>query len=110
MLKVIYFITAIAQSQNSGSIQGALSSKEDLMGGIFDRWINLIPENLIFNKILLPSVQGGENARVITDFYLYDPKKVGIAPPMLLELKLMENLFLLQCLTTAGRQLKRNRR
>ena len=83
VLKVIYFITAIAQSQNSGSMQGALSSKGDLIGGIFDRWINLIPENLIFNKILLPSVQGGENARVITDFYLYDPKKVGIAPDVI---------------------------
>ena len=32
VLKVIYFITAIAQSQNSGSMQGALSFKEDLMG------------------------------------------------------------------------------
>lgn len=83
VLKVIYFITAITQSQNSGSMQGALSSKGDLMGGIFDRWINLIPENLIFNKILLPSVKGGENTRIITDFYLYDPKKAGIAPDVI---------------------------
>ncbi len=41
ILKSIYFITAITQKQNSSTMQGALSSKGDLMGGIFDRWINI---------------------------------------------------------------------
>lgn len=53
ILKSIYFITAIIQKQTSGSMQGALSSKGDLMDGIFDRWINTVPESIIFNKIIL---------------------------------------------------------
>jgi len=83
VLKVIYFISAITQSQNGGSMQGALSSKGDLMGGIFDRWINLIPENLIFNKILLPKLASTKDVKIITDFYMYNPKKAGIAPDVI---------------------------
>ena len=52
ILKSVYFITAIIQKQTSNSMQGALSSKGDLMGGIFDRWINTVPESIVFNKML----------------------------------------------------------
>ncbi len=83
ILKSIYFITAIIQKQTNGSMQGALSSKGDLMGGIFDRWINTVPESIIFNKLILPNVKNGENAEIICDFYLYDPKKAGIAPDVI---------------------------
>ena len=41
LLKSIYFIIAKIQNQNSVAMPGALSSKGDLMGGIFDRWINI---------------------------------------------------------------------
>ena len=60
LLKSIYFIIAKIQNQNSVAMPGALSSKGDLMGGIFDRWINTVPESIIFNKILLPSVKNGD--------------------------------------------------
>ena len=53
ILKAIYFITAITQKQQGASMQGALSSKGDLMGGIFDRWINTVPEGILFNNIIL---------------------------------------------------------
>lgn len=83
ILKSIYFITAIIQKQTSGSMQGALSSKGDSMGGIFDRWINTVPESIIFNKIILPEVKNGQSSEIISDFYLYDPKTAGIAPDVI---------------------------
>ena len=83
ILKTIYFITAIIQKQTSSSMQGALSSKGDLMGGIFDRWINTISESIIFNKIILPEVKNGKSSEIISDFYLYDPKTAGIAPDVI---------------------------
>nr|DAD64672.1 MAG TPA: hypothetical protein [Caudoviricetes sp.] len=83
ILKSIYFITAIIQKQTSGSMQGALSSKGDLMGGIFDRWINIVPESIVFNKIILPKVKNGQQSEIISDFYLYDPKTAGIAPDVI---------------------------
>ncbi len=78
--KVIYFIAGKAQKQNGHAMQGALSSKGDLMGGIFDRWINIISESIIFNKCILPPISNGKKIDVIPDFYLYDPKIAGIAP------------------------------
>lgn len=76
ILKSVYFITAIIQKQTSNSMQGALSSKGDLMGGIFDRWINTVPESIVFNKIILPNIKNGNNSEIISDFYLY---KIGRA-------------------------------
>lgn len=83
--KSIYFITCLAQIQKGSSMYGALNSKGDLMGGIFDRWINTIPESIIFNKIILPKVADGKNVQVITDYYIYDPAKdkAGIAPDVI---------------------------
>lgn len=83
ILKSVYFITAIIQKQSSPTMQGALSSKGDLMGGIFDRWINTVPESIIFNKIILPTVKGGNATEIISDFYLYNPKTAGIAPDVI---------------------------
>lgn len=50
---------------------GTLAGKSDFMGGIFDRWINIIPESAIFNKYLLPKISNGKKVEIITDFYKY---------------------------------------
>lgn len=81
--KMIYFIAGLAQKQNGHAMQGVLSSKGDLMGGIFDRWINIISESIIFNKCILPSISNGKSVESIPDFYLYNPKCVGIAPDII---------------------------
>lgn len=60
---------------------GGLSGKSDYIGGVFDRWINIIPESVIFNKYFLPKI--AEKLEVISDYYEYDPKKSGIAPDVL---------------------------
>jgi len=78
VIPYIYFVCSMAQR---GRMYGGLSGKSDFIGGIFDRWINIIPENVIFNKFLLPKL--GPNLSVISDYYAYDPKKAGIAPDVL---------------------------
>lgn len=83
VLKSIYFITTIVQAQNGNSMQGALSSKGDLMGGIFDRWINIIPESLILNKVILSDIDNTKEISIISDFYAYNPKDAGIAPDVI---------------------------
>lgn len=74
----IYFVCSMAQR---GKMYGGLSGKSDYIGGIFDRWINIIPESVIFNKYFLPKIS--EDLSVISDYYEYDPKKSGIAPDVL---------------------------
>ncbi len=74
----IYFVCSMAQR---GKMYGGLSGKSDYIGGIFDRWINIIPESIIFNKYFLPKLS--DNLSVISDYYEYDPKKSGIAPDVL---------------------------
>lgn len=74
----IYFVCSMAQR---GKMYGGLSGKSDYIGGIFDRWINIIPESVIFNKYFLPKI--ADNLSVISDYYEYDPKKSGIAPDVL---------------------------
>lgn len=59
-LKNIYFICSLTQKQKT-SMQGALSSKADLIGGIFDRWINTIPESIIFNEYIKPKLNYNKN-------------------------------------------------
>lgn len=83
--KVFYFLTALTQSQGNHAMQGDLSSKADFMGGILDRWINVIPESLLFNKILLKKISNSNDLSVITDFYFYNPQedKAGIAPDVI---------------------------
>lgn len=73
----IYFISSMSQEK----MYGGLSSKSDLMGGIFDRWINIISEGTIFNKYFLKKIS--PKYKVITDFYLYKPSNIGIAPDLL---------------------------
>lgn len=81
--KAVYFITNLTQMQGDRPMQGALSSKADYMGGIFDRWINIIPESVLFNKVILPKVFPNHNVEVITDYYDYNPKIAGIAPDVI---------------------------
>lgn len=66
-------------------MQGALTSKSDSMGGIFDRFINTLSDALVFNKIIFSwdeFVALGETIKAIEDFYYYKPtaKVAGIAP------------------------------
>lgn len=81
--KAVYFIANLTQMQGDRPMQGALTSKADYMGGIFDRWINIIPESVLFNKIILPRVFENEKVEVITDYYDYNPKTAGIAPDVI---------------------------
>lgn len=81
--KTVYFISNLTQMQGTRPMRGALNSKGDYMGGIFDRWINIVPESVIFNKIILPKISNKKDVKVITDYYDYDPKKVGIAPDVI---------------------------
>lgn len=81
--KAVYFISNLTQMQENRPMRGALNSKGDYMGGIFDRWINIIPEGVVFNKIILPKIAGKKDVKVITDYYDYDPKQVGIAPDVI---------------------------
>jgi hypothetical protein len=64
-----------------GKMYGGLSGKSDYIGGVFDRWINIIPESVIFNKYFLPKIS--DKLEVISDYYEYNPKKSGIAPDVL---------------------------
>lgn len=74
----IYFVCSMARR---GKMYGGLSGKSDYIGGIFDRWINIIPESVIFNKYFLPKL--AKNLTVISDYYEYNPKNSGIAPDVL---------------------------
>ncbi len=74
----IYFVCSMAQR---GKMYGGLSGKSDYIGGVFDRWINIIPESVIFNKYFLPKI--ADKLEVISDYYEYDPRKSGIAPDVL---------------------------
>lgn len=77
----VYFVCSMSQQS---TMFGALGGKSDFIGGIFDRWINIIPESLIFNKNILPKAikeaKTNKSVRVYSDFFKYDPKIVGIAP------------------------------
>jgi len=74
----IYFVCSMAQR---GKMYGGIAGKSDYIGGIFDRWINIIPESVIFNKYFLPKI--ADKLEVISDYYEYNPKKSGIAPDVL---------------------------
>jgi len=82
----VYFVCSMAQ-ESQNPMHGMSSSKSDYIGGIFDRWINIIPESLIFNKCILPLAIKKANVEkevtVLSDFFKYDPNKVGIAPDVL---------------------------
>jgi hypothetical protein len=78
VIPFIYFVCSMAQR---GKMYGGISGKSDYMGGVFDRWINIIPEGVIFNKYFLPKID--KKLEVISDYYEYDPKKSGIAPDVL---------------------------
>lgn len=82
IIERIYFITKLVQSQKGTTMQGALTSKSDSMGGIFDRFINTISDSLVFEKIILPQIETSKEVHVVNDYYYYNPNKSvsGIAP------------------------------
>lgn len=83
IIPYVYFVSSMAQQSKSGMF-GSLSSKSDLVGGIFDRWINIIPESVSFNRYFIPKAKKlmntNKSVEVISDFFMYKPNKVGIAP------------------------------
>lgn len=83
VIKGVCFIVRLTQSQNGPAMHGALSSKGDLIGGIFDRWVNTFPEAIVFNKGILPDIACGKEAEIVSDFYSYDPRIAGIAPDVI---------------------------
>lgn len=93
VFKSIYFIAEMSQNTGDKGMYGGLAGKSDLMGGIFDRWINQIPESVIFNKLILPRISGENDVEVIIDFYKYKPKQetTGIAPDVI-GLKINNNI------------------
>ena len=82
IIERVYFITKLVQNQKSTTMQGALTSKSDSMGGIFDRFINTLSDSLVFDKIILPQIQTDKEVSVISDYYYYKPTKAiaGFAP------------------------------
>ena len=74
---LLYFIISMFQ-QETIHRQGT-SSKSDLIGGFIDRWINKIPEDLIFRKHLLLN----KNYSVINDYFVYGMKSKKNAPDIL---------------------------
>ena len=82
IIERIYFITKLVQNQKGTTMQGALTSKSDSMGGIFDRFINTLSDSLVFDKIILPEIKTEKKVSVINDYYYYKPTQeiAGIAP------------------------------
>lgn len=81
----IYFITKLVQNQKGSTMQGALTSKSDSMGGIFDRFINTLSDSLVFDKIIFKKPEFlafGKKIKAVEDFYYYKPSNTvaGIAP------------------------------
>lgn len=77
ILPLIYFIISMFQEENNHR-QGT-SSKSDLLGGFIDRWVNKIPEELIFSKHLLKN----KNYKVINDYFIYGAGSDKNAPDIL---------------------------
>lgn len=86
IIPYVYFVCSLASESQTGMF-GGLSLKSDYIGGIFDRWINIIPESIVFDKCILPIVSKRIDKKyeikVFSDFYKYDPKYVGIAPDVI---------------------------
>ena len=84
IIERVYFITKLIQNQKGTTMSGALTSKSDSMGGIFDRFINSISDSLVFEKIILPKIKTNKKVKVINDYYYYKPTKslAGIAPDL----------------------------
>jgi hypothetical protein len=77
IIPLVYFIVSMFQQEN-GHRQGT-SSKSDYLGGYIDRWINKIPENLLFNNLLLD----GKGFEVVNDYFIYGPQSDKNAPDIL---------------------------
>ncbi len=77
IIKYVYFISSFSNKK----MYGGLAGKSDLIGGIFDRWINIISEMTIFDKYFLKKIS--DKFICVSDFYIYKPSKVNIAPDLI---------------------------
>lgn len=67
------------------------SSRGDLIGGFIDRWINKIPETLIFKK-LVDKYYDDEDFEVINDYFIYEKESAKNAPDII-GLKYKNNFY-----------------
>lgn len=77
LIPLVYFIISMFQ-QETVHRQGT-SSKSDLIGGYLDRWVNKIPEDVIFNKLLLRE----KSYKAINDYFVYGAHSEKNAPDIL---------------------------
>ena len=81
VLKQVYFILSLVQKSDK-PMHSRNESKLDYMGGIIDRFINTLPESVIFEKILLPKIANDKKIELIRDFYSYSPEEAKTAPDL----------------------------
>ena len=77
LMQMVYFIMSKFEF-DVYHMQGT-SSKSDLLGGFIDRWINRIPEVLVFNKLLLEN----KDYKIINDFFIYGNDSDKNAPDVI---------------------------
>jgi len=77
IIPTVYFIISMFQKENTHR-QGT-SSKSDLLGGYIDRWINKVPEDIIFNMHLLKD----KDYKVVNDYFIYGKECEKNAPDIL---------------------------
>lgn len=81
VLKQMYFILSIVQNTKT-PMHSRVTSKNDYMGGIIDRFVNSAVESLIFTKLIFPKIKTKKKLDLIRDFYSYDPGTATIAPDL----------------------------
>jgi hypothetical protein len=74
--KIIYW--TICKFKADKFHKQASSAKSDLIGGFIDRWINRLPEMLIFNKLL-----ENKDYKAVVDNFLYNQETEKNAPDIL---------------------------
>lgn len=76
--EIIYWI--ILKYNEDDFHQQQASSRRDLLGGFIDRWVNKIPESIIFDKLL---EEKDKEYSVVTDYFLYGQDTKKEAPDVL---------------------------
>ena len=74
---LIYFIVSMFRKENTH--RSGMSAQDNYIGAYIERWVNKIPENLLFNKGLLVN----KEFKVINDYFIYGPKTDKNAPDIL---------------------------
>ncbi len=81
--RTLYFLSTVLQNCDKSSLVSTLNAKQDYMGGKLDRCINMMSEEIVFDRIILPQVNCQDKVSAIRDYYVYNPEKAGIAPDVI---------------------------